>query len=99
MLGNNSKAADAFPSCKYNPTWNGYICKDNEIGLLYFDSLDADTMDRTVSPIVVTSPYDTPKFSNLLNSFMDHIWDGFYTGQKRMSRFPSIVKGGYTIQL
>jgi len=28
---------------------------------------------------------------------MDHVWDGFYTGQKRESRFPSLVdaaKGG-----
>jgi hypothetical protein len=29
--------------------------------------------------------------SNKLNSFMDNIWDGFYTGQVRMSRFPAIV--------
>lgn len=24
---------------------------------------------------------------------MDHSWDGFYTSQKRMSRFPSIIDG------
>lgn len=23
---------------------------------------------------------------------MDHVWDGFYTGQLRLSRFPSIVQ-------
>lgn len=23
---------------------------------------------------------------------MDHVWDGFYTGQKRMTRFPVIIK-------
>ena len=23
---------------------------------------------------------------------MDHVWDGFYTGQIRLSRFPSIVE-------
>jgi len=28
---------------------------------------------------------------NKLNSFMDHRWDGFYAGQKRLSRFPAIV--------
>jgi hypothetical protein len=28
---------------------------------------------------------------NKLNSYMDHIWDGFYTGQVRLSSFPSIV--------
>lgn len=26
-----------------------------------------------------------------LNSFMDHVWDGFYTGQLRESRFPAVV--------
>lgn len=29
--------------------------------------------------------------SNKLNAFMDHVWDGFYTGQVRMSRFNSVV--------
>ena len=24
---------------------------------------------------------------------MDHMWDGFYTGQKRMSRFQAIFDG------
>ena len=29
--------------------------------------------------------------NNKLNSFMDHVWDGFYTGQLRDSRFPAVV--------
>lgn len=29
--------------------------------------------------------------SNKANSFMDHVWDGFYSGQLRLSRFPIIV--------
>lgn len=31
--------------------------------------------------------------SNKLNSMMDHVWDGFYSGQIRMSRFGSIFEG------
>jgi type II secretory pathway pseudopilin PulG len=31
--------------------------------------------------------------NNKLNSMMDHMWDGFYTGQKRMSRFQSVFDG------
>jgi hypothetical protein len=31
--------------------------------------------------------------ANNLNAMMDHTWDGFYTGQKRMSRFGSIFEG------
>jgi hypothetical protein len=23
---------------------------------------------------------------------MDHVWDGFYTGQKRLARFPGIIE-------
>jgi len=38
-------------------------------------------------------------YMNKLNSFMDHVWDGFYTGQVRMSRFPSQIEtlGDYEI--
>ena len=25
---------------------------------------------------------------------MDHVWDGFYTGQTRLSRFPGLVAAG-----
>lgn len=31
--------------------------------------------------------------ANKLNSMMDHVWDGFYTGQKRLSRFPAVIDG------
>lgn len=61
--------------------------------MLLFESMDDDTLDRTVSPMVITSP-TIPSFSNVLNSFMDHLWDGFYTSQKRLSRFPSLIKSG-----
>lgn len=47
-------------------------------------------MDRTISPIYITN--DENKFNNTLNSMMDHVWDGFYTGQKRFSRFSSIIR-------
>ena len=31
---------------------------------------------------------------------MDHVWDGFYSGQLRLSRFPAQIetKGHYTVQ-
>ena len=31
------------------------------------------------------------EMSSKINSFMDHVWDGFYTGQTRQSRFPALV--------
>jgi hypothetical protein len=32
---------------------------------------------------------------------MDHVWDGFYTGQTRLSRFPAQIQGGkdYTLRM
>jgi len=33
------------------------------------------------------------KMENKLNSYMDHMWDGFYTGQNRLSRFPALIEG------
>jgi hypothetical protein len=35
-----------------------------------------------------------PEIQNKLNSFMDHVWDGFYSGQIRRSRFPGFIYGG-----
>jgi hypothetical protein len=38
---------------------------------------------------------------NVLNTFMDHRWDGFYTSMLRLSRFGALLQGGknmvYTI--
>jgi len=55
-----------------------------------FESLDYDSEDRTFSPINILSK--DSKFNSTLNSFMDHCWDGHYTCQKRLSRFPSLVE-------
>lgn len=39
-------------------------------------------------------------YTNKINSMMDHVWDGFYSGQLRMSRFPVLVEGDkdYTVK-
>jgi len=49
-----------------------------------------------VQPVIITN---SDGYRNVLNSFMDHMWDGFYTGQVRLSRFPSQILTGksYTI--
>ena len=49
------------------------------MAVLLFESLDADKKDRMVSPIIMTSDTNAG-YSNVLNTFMDHVWDGFYTG-------------------
>lgn len=51
--------------------------------------MDSDKMDRMSSPIYLEN--DDLGFNNRLNSYMDHGWDGFYTSQKRLSRWPGMV--------
>ena len=79
--------------------WNGYYCENRNIGLLLFESLDSDTYDRSVQPINILN--EQTGFNNTLNSMMDHVWDGFYTGQLRLSRFPGQLETGkdYTLQM
>lgn len=63
-----------------------------------FESLDSDQMDRSVQPVHITN--EATGYHNILNSMMDHVWDGFYSGQLRQSRFPAQVEvdQDYTIQ-
>jgi hypothetical protein len=62
--------------------------------VLLFESVDDDFKKRTFSPMIISN--DKIRFNNTLNEFMDHTWDGFYTGQLRYSRFPSLIQTGYT---
>lgn len=80
-------------------SWNGYLCKNRNIGMLIFESLDSDTMDRSIQPINILN--EETGFNNTVNSYMDHVWDGFYTGQLRLSRFPVQLETGkdYTIEM
>lgn len=57
--------------------------------MLLFESEDADARDRGMQPIYVQM--QGTEMNSKLNAFMDHVWDGFYTGQVRESRFPAIV--------
>jgi len=79
-------ATNAYSNCDTVSSWNAAHCVNSQLGVLLFESLDADTSDRTIQPITLTS--EETGYENTVNSFMDHIWDGFYTGQKRLSRFP-----------
>ena len=59
-----------------------------------FENLDIDT--REVTPIYITSEdpilnVNSTHYYNKLNSFMSHIWDGFYVGTNRLGRFPTAI--------
>ena len=81
-----------YDDCNKVNTWNAYYCTNDNLGVLLFESLDSDNWKRMVSPIYVRN--NATGSLNTLNTFMDHIWDGFYTGQLRMARWPSIIETG-----
>ena len=54
--------------------------------------MDGDEYTRLFTPIIVTNMNTTAR--NVLNSMMDHLWDGFYTSEKRLSRYPTLILGG-----
>jgi len=85
--------AAGFANCTKIPSWNtGYLCNNRELGILMFESMDADKKTRLISPVYVQGVNLTSR--NILNTFMDHMWDGFYTSLKRLSRFPTLFQGG-----
>ena len=63
--------------------------------MLLFENIDDDKYKRMITPIYVKN--EALKTSNAINTFMDHIWDGFYTGQLRLSRWPAIIQTGPTM--
>lgn len=54
---------------------------------MMFENLDDDAWDRAVQPVFIIN--EEHGFNNTINAMMDHIWDAFYTGQRRMARFPA----------
>lgn len=79
-------AVDSYFRCEMKSYWSAAFCRNDNLGVMLFESLDSDTEDRSLQPIYVRS--EDNGYENVLNSMMDHTWDGFYTGQKRLSRFP-----------
>lgn len=91
IIANNTGFAPYIESCKPEVFMNAYVCKAEKMGVLLFESQDEDKLDRSMQPIYVKKQ-GTPMENNL-NAFMDQVWDGFYTGQVRLQRFPSIFLG------
>lgn len=91
LIPNNKAVAEVLSdSCLKKLSYNGYVCASfNKLGVLMFESLDDDRMERSMQPVYITQ--DGGEEKNKLNSFMDKCWDGFYTCQIRISRFPALV--------
>jgi len=57
---------------------NLWTCQNDHLGGLMFESEDVDKFDRSMQPIY--GRLKGTKMNNKVNSFMDHVWDGFYQG-------------------
>jgi hypothetical protein len=79
MIPDNPGASPYIEGCVRDAiNTNGWFCENNNIGQLIFESLDDDRMDRSSQPIYLN--LQGTDMNNKLNAFMDHVWDGFYTG-------------------
>jgi hypothetical protein len=79
-----------FVDCTAMSAINGHQCTNNDLGILVWESLDPDSIDRSIQPIYINYNEDSAK-QNKLNSYMDHNCDSFYNSQQRISRFPGLV--------
>jgi hypothetical protein len=77
IISANDANSGKFKNCLRYDYWNAYYCKNDNLGILLFESLDADKRTRIFSPITIYGVNNTAK--NVLNTMMDHLWDGFYT--------------------
>jgi len=89
VIANNPGFSKHVPSCVFHEKMNAWTCQEPKLSMIIFESEDPDTLDRSMQPIY-TRQLGTG-MNNKVNSFMDHVWDGFYSGQLRLSRFPIIV--------
>ena len=77
-----SVSSQVIPFCsEMKKEWNGFICENDNLGILLIDSRDPDRMTRNQQPLYVQdSPLGVePEYNNRLNAYMDHCWDGMYT--------------------
>lgn len=86
IVPDDKSVGGTYPGCKHFPGQQIYLCELNNIGMMMFENLDVDAWDRALQPIFLKNA--ETGFNNTVNSMMDHIWDTFYTGQRRMGRFP-----------
>ena len=84
-------------SCSWISSWNAYSCSDLNHLMFVFESLDADSEVRRLSPFALAAD----GYVDLLNGPKDHGWCGGYTCQERLSTFYGIIAAGqdYVIAL
>ena len=77
-------------NCNWISSWNSYSCSGLNHLMFVFESLDADTEVRRLSPFALAAN----GFIDILNGPQDHGWCGGYTCQERISTFYGIIAPG-----
>jgi hypothetical protein len=54
IIHNNTGFAPYITGCTPQTSWNGYFCEKTTLGIVQFESQDADRMDRSSQPINLT---------------------------------------------
>lgn len=89
VVPDDKTVGGTYSPCDHKPMQQAYYCRTRAIGMLQFENLDVDAWDRAVQPVYILN--EETGFNNTINAMMDHIWDTFYTGQRRMARFPAAI--------
>ena len=88
----NPGVTPAFKDCKLNSNWNAFYCREEQFGILHFESQDEDKGKRNIYPVTLTPLGKNNKsYKNVLNQFLEHTCDGIYPGLFRLARFVALV--------
>lgn len=81
-----SISVQVVEGCEHVSAWNAWKCVNTDLGILLFESLDDDRMDRSVQPIFIQD--EQLDFNNRLNAYNATCDDD---SCKREQRFPTIM--------
>ena len=82
-------------NCNWMSSWNSYSCTGLNHLMFIFESLDADTEVRRLSPFALAAN----GFIDILNGPQDHGWCGGYTCQERISTLYGIIAPGLNYEI
>lgn len=90
IIADTPGASEAFDNCEFQEAMNAWECENEYIGQLCWIADDEDWEDRSPTPIFVSD--EVSGYTNKINHMMDHMWDGFYTGQKHKSQYTAMIQ-------
>ena len=56
IVSDVEEAVNAYTNCQLRPNWSAAWCNNRNLGILWFESLDADNEDRSIEPVTLSNP-------------------------------------------